>query len=241
MNLQEWMNSEEGRELAEQIGKSMHDRMRREQDIKRKNFEILNQYAREGAIVFTGSSLMELFPIVEIAASAGIEKTIYNRGIGGTTTDDFLAAIDTVTLIRKHPSRLFLNIGTNDMTDRVYGDNWMEHLTSNYDKILAYLRSQSPKTEIFCMAFYPANQNLPGAHDDPGRWGMLKDRTVSNIRECSRRVKVLAEKHGCRFIDVNEGLALDNGEQKPEFAIDGVHMYASAYEIIFQNLRQYLS
>ena len=146
-----------------------------------------------------------------------------------------------MTLIRKHPSRLFLNIGTNDMTDRVYGDNWMEHLTSNYDKILAYLRSQSPKTEIFCMAFYPANQNLPGAHDDPGRWGMLKDRTVSNIRECSRRVKVLAEKHGCRFIDVNEGLALDNGEQKPEFAIDGVHMYASAYEIIFQNLRQYLS
>ena len=52
MNLQEWMNSEEGRELAAQIGKRMQDRMRREQDIKRKNFEILNQYAREGAIVF---------------------------------------------------------------------------------------------------------------------------------------------------------------------------------------------
>ena len=47
-------------------------------------------------------------------------------------------------------------------------------------------------------------------------------------------------KYGYRYIDCNAGLADENGEQKAEFSIDGVHMYADAYEIVFQNLKQYL-
>lgn len=39
---------------------------------------------------------MEQFPIAEIARNHGVEKMIYNRGIGGYTTDDFLTNIDTV-------------------------------------------------------------------------------------------------------------------------------------------------
>lgn len=88
------------------------------------------------------------------------------------------------------------------------------------------------------MAYYPTNQHLP----DQNEWnrGMLKDRTKENIAECNRRVKNLAEKYGYCYIDANKGLADESGEQKKEFAIDGVHMYANAYEIVFENLRQYL-
>lgn len=211
---------------------------REEQANKVKNYRILNRTAKKGAILFTGSSLMEQFPICELARSAGIDRLIYNRGIGGYTTDDFLREIDTV-LLDLAPERVFINIGTNDMTDRVYGARWMDHLEANYEKILQIAKAGIPKAMLYCMAYYPTNHHLPVRHD----WSdaMLKDRTAENIAECNRRVKRLAEKYGYCYINANDGLSDERGEQKAEFAIDGVHMYASAYEIVFENLKPYLN
>lgn len=180
---------------------------------------------------------MEQFPVCELAMDAGITRPVYNRGIGGTTTDDFLQEIDTV-LLDLEPLKVFLNIGTNDMTGRIYGEKWMEHLAENYDAILRIAREKLPDAEIFCMANYPTNRHLP----DQNEWqaAMLKERTVENIAARNARVKALAERYGCRYIDVNQGLCDETGEQKEEFAIDGVHMYASAYRIVFENLKPYL-
>lgn len=224
-------------ELAKEIGKQIEARSQREKDIKVRNFKILNRYAKKGQILFTGSSLMEQFPVAEIAASRGITKIIYNRGIGGTTTDEFLKEIDTV-LLDIAPTKVFLNIGTNDMTDRVYGTAWKEHLLSNYEKILRIAKERIPEAEIYCMAYYPANLHLP---DGPAyAKAAFKERTPENIAACSEGVRLLAEKYGCHYIDCNAGLADENGEQKAKFAIDGVHMYADAYELVFDNLQQYL-
>lgn len=224
-------------ELTELLGRTMMERMRREQADKVKNYRILNACARKGGVLFTGSSLMEYFPVCELAMDAGLTMPVYNRGIGGTTTDDFLREIDTV-LLDLAPAKVFLNIGTNDMTDRVYGDRWMDHLSENYEKILHIAREKLPDTRIYCMAYYPTNRHLPDQQD----WqiAMLKERTPENIAACSARVKTLAEQYGCEYIDVNRGLADENGEQKAEFAIDGVHMYANAYRIVFENLKPYL-
>ena len=87
------------------------------------------------------------------------------------------------------------------------------------------------------MAYYPTNHHVC---DTPSARAMLKERTVENIRACNAGVEQLAKKYGYRYIDCNAGLADENGEQKAEFSIDGVHMYADAYEIVFQNLKQYL-
>lgn len=221
----------------EKLGQMMQDRMRREKETKTRNFKLLNSRAQKGGILFTGSSLMEQFPVCELAASAGITEPVYNRGIGGTTTEEFLAEIDTV-LLDLEPRKVFLNIGTNDMTDRVYGEAWMEHWEANYGRILSIAKSRIPKAEIYCMAYYPTNHHLPGAE----AWSkeMLKERTREKLAECNRRVKALAEKYGYHYIDVNDGLTDENGEQKAEFAIDGVHMTAGAYLIVFDNLRKYL-
>lgn len=86
---------------------------------------------------------MEQFPVCELAMDAGITRPVYNRGIGGTTTDDFLREIDTV-LLDLEPLKVFLNIGTNDMTDRIYGEKWMEHLAENYEAILRIARENCP-------------------------------------------------------------------------------------------------
>ena len=223
--------------LQNSIAEIMEVQMRREQAIKVKNYSILNQCAKKGAVLFTGSSLMEQFPVCELARSAGMDTVIYNRGIGGTTTDDFLREIDTV-LLDLEPSRVFLNIGTNDMTDRVYGNAWMDHLAENYEKILQISRERIPDAQIFCMAYYPTNQQMAG--QDEMRAAMLKERTRENIELCNKRIAALAQKYQYFFIDVNAGLTDENGEQKREFAIDGVHMYADAYRVVFENLRQFL-
>lgn len=220
------------------LKEKMEARYRMEQAIKVRNYRTLNRTVKKQAILFTGSSLMEMFPVTEMALSAGIGVPVYNRGIGGTTTDDFLREIDTV-LLDPEPEKVFINIGTNDMTDRVYGDGWMDHLERNYDEILRTVRERLPQTQVFCMAYYPTNLHLPG-NDDPGVLAMLKERTPENIAECCRRVKALAEKYGYRYINVNDGLVDERGEQKAEFAIDGVHMIAEAYAIVFRNLLPYL-
>lgn len=231
------MDGRNSNEALKFLGNEIQQYMRKEQDNKVRSFRALNAVAQKGAILFTGSSLMEQFPICEIAHSAGIPKLIYNRGIGGTTTDDFLREIDTV-LLDLEPSKVFINIGTNDMTDRIYGDDWMDHLEANYDTILRLARERLPEAEIYCMAYYPTNQHLPGQNEISR--GMLKDRTKENIDACNRCVAALARKYGCRFIDCNNGLTDEAGEQKAEFSIDGVHMLASAYLQVFENLKRYL-
>ena len=211
----------------------MQAMMKRDQTNKVRNFHMLNKVAQKGAVLFTGSSLMEQFPICELAVGAGIPGPIYNRGIGGTTTDDFLREIDTV-MLDLAPSVIFINIGTNDMNSQTYGEDWMNRLMNNYETIIRTAREKLPDTVIYMMAYYPANLHLPWQKKEEISW--MLDRTPENIAECNRRVKALADKYGAIYIDVNEGITDENGEQKAEYAIDGVHMYASGYEKGFERI-----
>ena len=60
----------------------LQEQMRREQEDKLERYRILNRYARKGEILFTGSSLMEQFPVNELLLSNGLSQIIYNLGIG---------------------------------------------------------------------------------------------------------------------------------------------------------------
>ncbi len=81
--------------MSPELAKMFRAQSKKNQDNLRRTYDDLNKVALKGQILFTGSSLMEQFPINEIAMSFGVTKTIYNRGVGGTTTDDFLAHIHT--------------------------------------------------------------------------------------------------------------------------------------------------
>ncbi len=224
-------------EAMAQFEQEMLSHMKKQQADRIRNYKLLNRLAKKGGILFTGSSLMEYFPICEMAASAGIQKNIYNRGIGGTTSDDFLREIDTV-LIDLQPSKVFINIGTNDMTERGYGAQWMDHLMKNYDEIIHTAVDRIPHVRVYTMAYYPTNLHMPGqnAQINP----MMRERTKENFAKCNERVLEIAKKYGQRYIDVNSGLTDENGEQKQEFSVDGIHMYAEAYEIIFRNVKPYI-
>ena len=127
-------------ELDALLHQAMEADFQAEKAQKLKNFQYLNQYIKKGQILFTGSSLMEHFPVAELYAESDLSKNgllVYNRGIGGYTTDEFLRDIDTM-LLDLEPSRLFINIGTNDMNstpaDADDKPSWMPHLLENLQK-----------------------------------------------------------------------------------------------------------
>lgn len=98
------------------IEKIFKANMKRQQLETIDKYNLLNTFARKGQILFTGSSLMEQFPINELFMTEGMDQIIYNRGVGGFTTDDMLEHMDT-QIFAVEPSKIFINIGTNDISN----------------------------------------------------------------------------------------------------------------------------
>lgn len=209
--------------------------MHREQQEKLERFRVLNRNVRKGEILFTGSSLMEQFPINELLMTNGMDQVIYNRGIGGFTTTDMLEYMEEM-VFGTEPSRIFINIGTNDIGSPDYR---LEALLERYEEIISRIRERLPEAEITMMAYYPVNETdkVP-----EGEWGKTAfvTRTNENIAIANKAVEKLAAKKGCRFINVNEGLTDERGKLKKEFTIEGIHMYANGYQVVLDNLKEYL-
>ena len=208
----------------------MFSQFRQEQKRKLANFRQQNAWIRRGQTLFTGSSLMEQFPITEYCMNEGL-PVAYNRGIGGYTTDDFLEAIDAM-LLDLRPSRLFINIGTNDIRAMPDGEDWFAHLSANYRKICEIIKDQLPETVVYMMAYYPVSPN----RDNPG----LQVRTNENIARANEMVQGLAAEFGFQYIDVNDGLKDQDGCLKKEHTEDGIHFDAAAYRTVFERLKKYL-
>jgi lysophospholipase L1-like esterase len=206
-----------------------------EQREKVERYKILNQFAEKGQILFVGSSLMEQFPINELAMNHRMSKIIYNRGVGGYKTDDLMQVMDTC-IFDLEPTKIFINIGTNDIGAENYK---LEVMIEKYQTILTEIKSRLPETQVFTMAYYPVNDvdelsNAPWAKD------MFVTRTNENIKLANQAVEQLAHKLGFNYIDVNEGLTDGRGKLKREFTIEGLHMYGNGYEVVLKNMMKYL-
>ena len=209
--------------------------MHREQQDKLERYRILNQNVKKGEILFTGSSLMEQFPVNELLMTNGMDQVIYNRGIGGFTTMDMLEYMEEM-VFGTEPSRIFINIGTNDIGSPDYQ---LEALLERYEEIIVRIQERLPEAQINMMAYYPVNETdkIP-----EGEWGKTAfvTRTNENLNIANAAIENLAAKKGCRFINVNEGLADERGKLKKEYTIEGIHMYANGYQVVLQNLKKYL-
>ena len=222
------------KDAQRQMMQTMRAHFAREKERKLENFRAQNLYIQKGKTLFTGSSLMEQFPITEFCLNEGL-PVAYNRGIGGYTTDEFLEGVGPM-LLDPEPGKLFINIGTNDIAPREDGETWFDHLSRNYRKICGIIREKLPETEVYMMAYYPVNGNAPGAKENPG----MKVRTNENVNRANRMVEELAREFGFHYIDVNDGLKDQHGNLKIEHTADGIHFDAAAYRTVFERLRPYL-
>jgi lysophospholipase L1-like esterase len=139
--------SEQSQELT-----NLHPDIKKLQNDIRARFAKENKTAQKGQIVFVGSSLMEIFPIEKMQQGLCLDKLIYNRGIRATTTSDLLKVID-LCIFDLAPSKVFINIGTNDIGFNVLESTFL----ANYDEILRQIKEKLPETKVFVMAYYPVN------------------------------------------------------------------------------------
>lgn len=208
---------------------------RREREDRVTRYKILNTMAKKGQTLFTGSSLMEQFPIHELLQDMGRSDVVYNRGVGGFTTADMLEHMEE-QIFALEPRKIFINIGTNDINA---GDYREEALIGNYRRILSQIKERLPQAKVYLMAYYPMNEPVQaeGAAKGGAPFG---NRTNAGIERASAAVQALAEEFSYRFINVNDGLMDETGQLKREYTVEGIHMYANAYQVVLRNLLPYL-
>jgi lysophospholipase L1-like esterase len=227
-------------ENLELMNKFFSDFMKRDKAEKLRKYKVINQYAKKGQILFVGSSLMEFFPINELQQTLKKQYIIYNRGIGGYVTSELLNSMEEC-IFELEPSKIFINIGTNDIG--AISENYTkEKFLENYDDILNQISKRLPKCKVYVMAYYPCNPkaDFDGIGKDMKEM-LFKSRNNVSILEANKDVEILAKRHGFEFINVNEGLMDEEGNLKKEFSTDGIHMFANGYSVILNNLEKYLN
>ena len=191
-----------------------------------------NKSAVKGQVVFAGSSLMEMFPIRKLQQEKGDDRMIYNRGVGGFLSGELLAVID-VCVTQLLPAKVFINIGTNDLS---WSSIPICELMDRYDQILTAIEDAVPGVRIYLLAYYPVNE----AAASPEMRDCLKIRTNEKISAANEEVKKLAAKHGQRYIDVNDKLRDEQGRLRAEYTIEGMHINEAGYRAIYDDIMAYV-
>ncbi|MCR5754250.1 MAG: lysophospholipase [Acetatifactor sp.] len=202
-------------------------------DERVERYHELNKSVQKGKILFTGSSLMEQFPIEKFMEEMGNPYTVYNRGIGGYRIADMDRELDAMAL-ELAPSRVFINIGTNDLSDP---NMPISEVMGGYEGILNRIKKACPDVEIYMMAYYPINYEAAEDFMKP----CLAIRTNEKINEANQEVEKLAKKVGARYIDVNKNLKDEQGRLKAEYTVEGMHIKEEGYRSIMDDLMKYVS
>ena len=201
-------------------------------EMKVHNFMCLNKFVKKGEIVFTGSSLCEVFPINEMLQNVEPRIRVYNRGIGGFVTDELLTNL-AVCVLDLAPRMLFLNIGTNDLSD---ASRPMAQIMGTYRAILEKVLQALPDVQIYLMAYYPINEEAATPEMKP----CLRVRTNEKIAQANAEVQKLAKTLHLHYIDVNAPLKDEHGRLRAEFTYEGMHIRPEGYRTIYPAIKEIL-
>ncbi|CAN5169987.1 hypothetical protein BH09ACT1_BH09ACT1_26360 [soil metagenome] len=164
----------------------------------------------ENTVVFLGDSLTkngdwnDWFPDIEAL----------NFGVGGDTSEDVLARIDSV--IEAQPDEIVLLIGTNDLGLR----RSVESLVRNTQSILVELRRALPGSRLLLQSVLPRGREF-----------------ADRIREANIHLRQFSATTHAQFLDLWPALALDDGELNPIYSDDRLHLNDAGYEAWLQELR----
>lgn len=197
---------------------------------KLESYRQLNRLAKKGQVVFTGSSLMEQFPLNEMLQGEALPYRVYNRGMSGFVAPQLLQVLD-VCVYELAPAHVFLNIGTNDMSRPDYRQ---EALLACYRRILEEILSHVPGVKLHLLAYYPVNPDLEGQEG----WAAeaLRYRTNQVLREANQGVEALAREMGAEYLDLNAPLLDGRGRLRAQYTKEGIHLYPAGYQAVLGEL-----
>ncbi len=214
--------------------KQMFDLMRLR---KIETYKDLNRIARKNQIVFVGSSLAEMFPVYELLYHYDQRFIVYNRGISGEVIPGLLTTLDEC-IFELSPAKIFINIGTNDISQPGYTE---ESLLAGYRLVLEQIANRLPQTNIYLLSYYPVNSEILAKIPDEFAQTSLGTRTNEVIDRLNGRLVALAEELACTYIDVNSILLDSDGKLDQKYTIEGIHLKPNAYVEIQKVLVPYFA
>jgi lysophospholipase L1-like esterase len=165
----------------------------------------------KNATVFLGNSITERGAWGELLSG----QPVMNRGIGGDNTFGVLARLEAIA--KAKPKKLFLLIGINDLSRGLP----KEVILNNYNRILTYLTTHTPKTKIYIQSVLPL-------YEPYTKEAYLKNKKDS-ILNLNVGIKQVATKFNLTYINLHEIFADANGDLKKEYTADGIHLKPAAY------------
>lgn len=199
-------------------------------------YKQLNQHIYKGQCVFAGSSLAEQFPIYEMLTNRSLDLLVYNRGVSGDTIDEMTADLDTLVLALE-PSKLFINIGSNDLGSDTYDE---DQLFNSYCHLLERIHTALPNCMIHVLSYYPVNPEKNSFLDEKAKTFMFANRTNDNIEQINARLAVFCQTRKFTYINVHDILLDDQGNLHEDLTVEGIHLWPTAYEKILDQLLPYL-
>jgi lysophospholipase L1-like esterase len=189
-------------------------------DTKVKAFKSLNKHAKPDGIVFVGDSITQDFNVCEYFKG----YHVYNRGIGGDTTEGLLKRLD-VSIAALKPSQVFIQMGTNDLelleatADEIY---------KRMCEVVTYIKTHVKHTEIYLISLYPVNPLMDKT--TVGR------RTNENIQRTNSLIKNI---DGITFINIYDKL-IKEAVLNPDYSLEGLHLNQEGYEVVSKVIKPYL-
>jgi lysophospholipase L1-like esterase len=133
-------------------------------------------------IIFVGDSHIQNFELYELLQNTRVR----NRGINSDVTKGVLLRLSDVT--KRSPSKVFLEIGTNDILRGMPLDT----IKQNYHNIITRIKKESPTTSIYLMNLLPHNWYL---YD-------TKKRATPYIKEFNLFIKQESVREGTKYLDL---------------------------------------
>lgn len=191
-------------------------------------FRYLNRLAEPGGIVFVGDSITQEFMVTEIYRG----KNVYNRGIGGDTTEGLFKRLEE-SVFQLKPKTIFLLIGTNDLA---LLDTTPERIAGNIREICREIVDRLPQSTLVLESIYPTispvfSEITPEA---------MKARANNVIDYTNGLLQQVAAELGIVYLDINRHLKDETGLLQPDYTRDGLHLTPKGYTIVQQCIKPFI-
>lgn len=168
-------------------------------------------------IIFFGDS------VTALANWKGLfrDSSVINGALCGVDTARAFGRLEWLS--GSQPKKLFVMLGIND----IMHDVSQRETEDNYARILETFRRLSPGTEVFVLSVLPTrNQAHPVWNE--------------RVRSLNAGLKVVAAKHGVKYIDLHPLFLSPAGELDNKYAVDGVHLNEAGYKVWVKAVEKYV-
>jgi lysophospholipase L1-like esterase len=168
-------------------------------------------------IVFLGDSITDECEWAELFGN----HNILNRGISADRALWLGERLDPI--VSGHPKKLFLMIGTNDLS----ADSSIDDIVAAVEAVVNRFQKESPRTELYIESVLPVDVTNE-------RYVKAQDRN-EKIAELNNRYKALCAEAGITYIDLNTAMADETGNLRKDLSNDGLHLMSEGY-MLWKNL-----